>query len=163
MFKIDLLENEKIVNVFRQTEAVLFKPILLIFILIYFPWYFLLKYELASSYVRLLFFWTILIFIHAVRKYLLWLLNVYLQTNQRLVSMQYAGLFSKKVLESPLDKILNVSFQLSGFWQAVFKYGDVEVQVAGLPAPIILKNVAQPSQIKDTLWRAREQASNFKI
>lgn len=158
MFKIDLLPSEKLINIFRQTEATLFKPVLIIFILIYFPWYFLLKYELAASYVRLLFFWTLLVLIYAIRKYLLWLLNVYLLTNKRLIGVNYTGLFTKKVLESPLDRILNVSFEAKGFWQAIFGYGSVVTQVAGLPEPIILKNIAHPEKVKDVLWKAHGQA-----
>ncbi|MEK7161095.1 MAG: hypothetical protein AAB729_00175 [Patescibacteria group bacterium] len=47
MFKFDLLDNEHPVALYRQAEAVLIKPALLIFVFIYFPWFFLLKYEIA--------------------------------------------------------------------------------------------------------------------
>lgn len=157
MFSFNLLENEKLVSVYRQTEATLFKPVLIIFVLIYFPWYFLLKYELAGAYIRLLFFWTLLVLIYAVRKYLLWLLNVYLLTDKRLVIVNYRGLFAKKVVESPLGRILNVSFSSKGFWQTLFQLGSVEVQVAGLHEPMILKNIAHPSELKDTLWKAHNR------
>lgn len=153
MFKFDLLENEKVLALYRQSESVLFKPALWVLALIYFPWFFLLKYELASAYDRLLLFWTILVLLYAVNKYLLWLLNLYIVTDRRLVSVGYKNLLNKKVLESPLEKILNVSFYQKGFWQALFSQGTVEVQIAGLNEPMVLKNLSQPSKIKDFLWR----------
>src|SRR5581483_6457635 len=101
MFKFDLLENEQVTGIYRQTESVLFKPVIIVFILVYFPWYFLLQYDLAQNYLKLLFFWTLLVFCYALNKYLLWLINVHLVTNQRLVSVRYQNLFSKQVLETP--------------------------------------------------------------
>ena len=159
MFKFELLENEKIQNIYRQTESVLFRPVLVVFGLIYFPWFILLKYEIAANHLRLLLFWTLLVLIYALRKFLLWLLNVYLLTNQRLVCVNYYGLFDKKVLESPLDKILNVSFSVSGLWQSLFQFGEVEVRVAGLSDALRLKNIAHPSRVKDLLWKAHSSYS----
>lgn len=157
MFNFQLQENEKLVRVYRQTETVLFKPVLWLFALIYFPWYFLLKYDLAQNFIRLLLFWTLLVMLYEVNKYLLWRLNVYLVTNNRLIQVAYQSLLNKKVLESPLDRILNVSFSSKGFWQSLFKFGAVEVQVAGLPEPIVLKNLKDPGEVKDFLWKAHNQ------
>jgi len=157
VFNFDLLENEKVLNIYRQSESVLFKPVIIVFVLIYFPWFFLLKYDLAGRYPRLLVFWSILVLIYAVNKYVLWLLNVYLVTNKRIVFVGYKNLLNKKVLESPLERILNVSFFQQGFWQSIFSHGNVEVQVAGLGEPIVFKNVSQPSTVKDFLWKVHGQ------
>lgn len=159
MFKFDLLENEKVIALYRQTEAVLFKPVIIILILIYFPWYFLFKYGLAQDHSRLLFFWTLLVLIYGLNKYLLWLLNAHIITNRRLISVAYKNLLDKKVLETPLAQILNVSFSKKGFWQSLFGYGAVEVRAGGLPEPLILNNVGHPSEVKDFIWKIRSQQS----
>jgi len=62
-------------------------------------------------------------------------------------------------LESPLDKILNVSFSVSGLWQSLFQFGEVEVRVAGLSDALRLKNIAHPSRVKDLLWKAHSSYS----
>ncbi len=153
MFKFDLLENEVVNNIYRQNEVILFKPVLVVFVSIYCPWYFLLKYDLVLTYDRLLFFWTTLVFLYALNKYLLWLANVYMVTSKRLVCVHYKNLLSKKVLEAPLDKILNISFSKHGFWRTLFDFGSVQVQAPGLPEPLLLKDVSHPSQVKDLLWK----------
>src|SRR6266404_3543882 len=160
MFKFNLLENERIFGIYRQAESVLFKPVIIIFIAIYFPWYFLLKYELAGQYSRLLFFWTILVLLYAVNKYLLWLLNLYLVTDRRLIAISYKNLINKQVLESPLDRILNIGFVRKGFWQSLFNFGAVVVQASGLPEPMLLKNISKPSEIKDFLWKVHQKFGN---
>jgi membrane protein YdbS with pleckstrin-like domain len=163
MFKFDLLENEKVINIYRQTEAVLFKPVLIIFVLIYFPWYFLIKYELVSNYDRLLLFWTFLVLIYGIHTYMVWLLNAYIVTDKRLINVAHKNLFNKKVVETPLERILNVSFQIKGFWQSLFSFGTVEVQAAGLSDPLTLKNVSQPDKLKDFLWKVHNQHSGNGI
>lgn len=159
MFKFDLQEGENVINVYRQTEAVLFKPVLVIFALIYFPWYFLIKYELVSTYDRLLLFWTFLVLIYGVHKYFVWLLNAYIVTNKRLIKIEHKNVFNKKVLETPLERILNVSYQVKGFWPVLFKFGTVEVQAAGLTDPLSLKKVSQPEKVKDFLWKMHNQSA----
>lgn len=163
MFKFDLQQNEDVINIYRQTEAVLFKPVLMVFALIYFPWYFLIKYELAATYDRLLFFWTILVVFYAVHKYFVWLLNAYIVTNKRLIKIEHKNILNKKVLETPLERILNVSYQIKGFWPVLFKFGTVDVQAAGLTDPLSLKNVTQPEKVKDFLWKMHNQSSGGEL
>ncbi len=152
MFKLDLLANEQPVAVYRQSEAVLIKTVVLVFVLIYAPWFFFLKYEIADTYSRLLLFWTILVFLYAVNKYILWLVNSYVLTNKRLIILNYKNLLNKTVLESPVERILNVSFVSQGLMPALFGYGSVLVQVTGLTDPMVLENVSHPNSIKDFLW-----------
>lgn len=162
-FKFNLLENEEIIARYRQTETVLFKPVLLMFVFIYFPWLFLLKYELAATYDMWLLTWTLLVFLYAITKYILWLLNTYLVTNKRIVCIKYVSLFDKRVNESPLERILNISYSSRGFWAVLFKFGSVEIQVTGLTEPIIFNNVAKPSEIKDFLWKIHNPEKQTKI
>jgi hypothetical protein len=85
------------------------------------------------------------------------LLNVCLVTDKRVMIIKYHSLFNKKVSESPLLNILNVSFTTKGFWQTLFKFGSVDIQTQGLAEPLTFKNVANPSKIKDSLWSAQEK------
>lgn len=157
MFKFNLLENEKIIRIYRQTESMLFKPALVVMVLIYFPWYLLLKYGLVLDYKNLLIIWTLAVLIYALNKYLLWLLNVNIITDKRLVCVIYTNLLNKRVLESPLNQILNVSFSIHGFWQSLVRFGSVEARAAGLSEPLLLKNLAKPSEAKDFIWNVKNQ------
>jgi len=159
MFKFDLQPNEKVLNIYRQTESVLFKPVVIMLVLIYIPWFFLLKYDLVSNYLRLLVFWTTLVFIYGLVKYLIWLLNVYIITDKRIVVVSYQSIFSKTVSEMPLRSLLNAGFEVKGFWQSILSYGNVEIRAQGLPHPLVFKNVRQPAVIKDFLWSLHGQST----
>jgi hypothetical protein len=68
-------------------------------------------------------------------------------------------LFKKTFVETPLDRILNVSYKTTGFWSSILGFGNVEVQVVGLIEPIIFQNVSRPGPLKDYIWKAHERAA----
>lgn len=152
MFKFNLQPNERLLKIHRQAEIVLIKPVLAVFILIYAPWAFLIKYDLHVRFNRILLFWTAVVIIYALYKYVLWLTNVYIITDRRLIAVNYKSLVHKIVLETPIDRIHNISSETKGLIKSMLKIGDVIIQVASLTQPMILKNLKHPEEIKDFLW-----------
>jgi len=153
VFKFNLQPGEKLLKIERQAEIVLAKPVLIVFILIYVPWAFLIKYELHIRFSRALIIWTFLVIFYAIYKYILWLANVYLITDKRLIAVIYKSLVNKIVLETPIDRIHNISAHTHGLAHSLLKIGDVTVQVASLTQPMILKNLKKPEEVKDFLWK----------
>ena len=160
MFKFELVQNEKLIASYRQSEAALIKTGVITPLAIYIPWYFLLKYELAANFVTWLSLWTAFVLIYALNSYLLWLLNCYLVTNKRLVVIRYKSLLTKQVLEAPLERILNVSYSSSGLMASLFNFGDVLVQTAGLTEPLQLARVSEPGKIKDFIWQIHQKINH---
>src|SRR3989344_3089814 len=159
MFKFDLQSNEKLLNVYRQTELVLIRPVLVVFVLIYAPWVYLLKYELYEKFSTLVLFWTLAVLLYALNKYVLWLLNSYILTDKRLIHVKYNTVVHKQVIETPLERILNISYQTRGIMPSVFGFGDIDVQIVGLTEPMIIKNIKNPAKIKDYLWEIHSRHS----
>src|SRR5437016_3843592 len=127
-----LHEGEQLIHSYRQTAWVLGKTILIVGIGIYLPWSRLAKYGEATQFRFLLVVWTLLLLVYGLRKLMIWLLNRYIVTNKRLIRITHQEIFKKIVVETPLERILNVSFKTTGFFSSIFHYGDVEVQVIGL-------------------------------
>jgi hypothetical protein len=152
MAKLAYHHGEHVLHIYRQAKAVLAKPLLLTFLLLYIPWFFLLKYGLAGEYRTLLFIYSLAIVAYALREYIVWRLNKYIITDKRLISIIHLKIFRKLVIETPLERILNVSFKTTGMWSSLMGFGNVEVQVVGLMEPIILRHIRRPSKIKDYLW-----------
>lgn len=144
--------TEEVLFTYRQTELVLVKPLALISLAIIAPWLFLFKYDLTGEFGRVVGFFTVLAILWALRIWVIWHLRRYIVTSQRLIHISHYGLFKKQVAETPLQRILNVSYKTTGLLSSIFHFGDVEVQVVGLLEPILLKNITRPSEIKDFLW-----------
>jgi len=155
--KLILHENEELENTYHESEMVLAKPVVIILLAVYLPWFFALSYDVALQLRGWLFLWTLVLFFYGLRAYIIWSFNKYIITSQRLIRIAHAGLFKRVVMETPLERILNVSYKTTGVFSALFKYGDVEVQVVGLMEPIILKNIHDPQTIKDYLWSLHQE------
>ena len=143
---------EHIRDVYHQSKAVLLKPIGIAVLVLLLSWYFALQYNLVGFAMRLLYAWSAIILIFAIRELVIWHLNAYYVTNKRLVKVSHDGLFKRTVIETPHERILNVSYKTTGVGSALFRFGDVEVQVVGLVEPIILKHIPHPAAIKDYIW-----------
>lgn len=150
--------DERVVRVFLQSKLVLIKPFLIAGLAFGIPWWYLLHYDLTSVRSAIL-VWSVVCLLYFVREYRLWTLQKYVITSKRLIKLQHEALFKKVVVETPLERILNVSFKTTGLFSVIGRYGDVEVQVVGLIDPIVLKNITRPASIKEYLWHAHEQAA----
>ncbi len=155
----ELYPDESIILTYRQTEMVLIKPLLLISLGLYIPWYLGIKFNVIAQYRVLFSLLTLAIALYGVRAYILWQRHQYVITTKRLIRLTHDGIFKKVVIETPLERILNVSYKTTGFWSSIMRYGDVEVQVVGLVEPLILSKVKEPSAVKDYLWRLHEEKS----
>ncbi len=157
MFKAEIQENEKIIKVYRQTKIVLFKYVFLVFLGILVPWRFLSNYGLSEKFSQGLWIWTLLCIFYFFHRYMLWRLNSYILTDKRLINLQFYNTVHKRVIETPLDRILNISFETKGIFPAIFNYGDIYVQIVGLTEPLVFSKISRPAKTKDYLWKIHNE------
>jgi hypothetical protein len=155
--KITLHDMEHIEHTYHQSELVLIRPVIIILVAIYLPWYFALQYGVYVQYRNWLLVWTLIVLAYAIREYMVWSLNRYIITNKRLIRVSHDGVFKKTVVETPWERVLNVSYKTIGLLSSLFVYGNVEVQVVGLMEPIILEKIKHPRKIKDYLWEMHQR------
>ena len=157
MFKLKLREKEKIILASRQTQWVWGKAVLLAFVLIYLPWAFYSEYELQDivSLRRILIFWTLLCLLYALNKYLLWLINAYVITDQRIISIAYPTLFAKTVEEADLGSIATITCKTQGIFEAMFKTGKVIISFSNATKAFELEKVHEPEYLKELILKAK--------
>ncbi len=148
----NLLPEEHIKKIYRQHSLFWFKYLLLIAVVDFGIFYFIINYDVFSRLSKIFAVIVLGTLIFFAKELYIWSKNIYAVTNKRLVVMHHDGLFKKTVIETPLERILNVSYRLTGSMSVLFGFGDVEVQVVGLVEPVILKHIPQPEAIKDYLW-----------
>ncbi len=163
MHKFTLLQEEHLKNTYRQSNVFLFKPLMLSLIIVLVPTYFLWRYQLLNQFKIVVLILGIVVGVWFLREAVIWLRNCYVLTNQRLLLFAHDGLFKRTVIETPLERVLNVSYRTTGLISAIFGYGDVEVQVVGLVDPVILRHIPDPATIKDYLWEMHKRVVNKPI
>lgn len=102
-----------------------------------------------------IFYLYILLFIyHAWVDYYL---DIWIVTNERVISIEHKGLFHRTVSELRLDKIQDVSSEMKGFLPIIFRYGDLSVQTASETDKFNFHEVPHPEAIARQILQLHEQ------
>jgi uncharacterized membrane protein YdbT with pleckstrin-like domain len=88
-----------------------------------------------------------------IRDILIWSNRKFLVTNRRV--MQTSGVFSKKVVDSSLEKVNDIKMSQS-FMGRLFDYGDIEILTASEMGVDLLQQIAHPIKFKTTMLNAKE-------
>lgn len=159
---IGLKDMEHIREVYRQSGFVLIHPLGLSLLLAVVLSYLGYRFGVAGPLKYVLFIAIAMAVLHALKVFIIWRRNTYVVTNQRLLIYSQKGLFDQVVVETPHERILNVSYRTEGIFSSIFGFGDVIVQVVGLMEPMMLKNISIPMEIKDYLWEMHKRLADNK-
>lgn len=85
-----------------------------------------------------MFFW------HAWTDYYL---DVWLVTNERVMSLEQRGLFNRRVAELRLSRVQDVAAHVEGFVGTALDFGEVRVQTAGEEPNFIFHQVSKPNEV----------------
>jgi len=85
----------------------------------------------------------------------LWVLRSYehVLTNRRMI--QQIGIFNKRSVDAPLDKINNVEHWQT-IWGRIFNYGDVEIDTASEHGATRFRDISHPLPFKNAIVGATE-------
>lgn len=89
-----------------------------------------------------------------VRDFLIWYNRQYIVTNRRVI--QTAGVFSKDVVDSSLEKVNDVKMSQS-FWGRLFDYGDIEILTASEVGANVFRSIGDPIKFKTAMLNAKER------
>lgn len=92
-------------------------------------------------------FWYIIVFVYAYEQFLLWFFSVNIITDDRIVDIDFKGLFAKEFAEVQLSKIQDVHSDVIGPLAIIFNFGTVTVQTAAEQTVVEFDNVPRPDQV----------------
>ena len=87
-------------------------------------------------------------------------LDAWVITNYRVISIEQYTLFSRKIAECRLDKVQDVSVEVSGFLPTLLHFGTVVIQTAGESGQFTMKDIPEPDQVKDVLFRDTKEGKH---
>lgn len=92
-------------------------------------------------------FWYLLVFAYGFERLLIWFFTVNIITNDRIIDVDFVGLFNKNFAEAQFTKIQDVRSEVAGAFQLAFNYGDVFVQTAAEMTNIEFDDIPYPDQV----------------
>ena len=85
--------------------------------------------------------------------YLWFLYNnyIYILTNQRVIIIEQNSIFSRRIIESELDKIQNISVEVKGPVKTFLNFGDLKIMTAGIDPIMVILNVENPYKVQQEI------------
>ncbi|MGB0757515.1 MAG: PH domain-containing protein [Patescibacteria group bacterium] len=90
------------------------------------------------------------------RSWLDYYLDVWFVTNERVVSIEQQGLFSRSIAEQKLYRIQDVYAEVRGVVATFFDFGNVTIQTAGASEFFIFKEIPRPHQVARNIAKLAE-------
>lgn len=84
-------------------------------------------------------------------------LDLWIITNERIISIEQRGLFKRITSELRIHRIQDVTSEVHGFLPTIFKYGDVHVQTASSEDRFNLLEVPHPDEIARKIMALQEK------
>lgn len=84
-------------------------------------------------------------------------LDVSILTKERLINIFQVGLFNRKISELNLTRVQDVSAQINGPLQSLLRYGTVIVESAGEAPNFVMRFVAKPHVVANTILVLHDQ------
>lgn len=147
-----LKTGETILSIRRRTPLSLFKPTF-VFLFGIFTFTLLIKW-IYPTFLSSSIYWVLVIaaLVVYIERVLLWKKTRCIVTDLRVVLEEHGHMLRKQVHETPLERILNVSYNIPGPLGTLFKFGDVHIQIVGLTTPLILEQITKPESFQSFLW-----------
>lgn len=89
-------------------------------------------------------------------------LDLWVVTNDRLVTIEQKGLFSRTVGELDLWRVQDVTTEVHGLFPTFFHYGDVHVQTAGAVERFVLEQVPNPDAVQKFILEMADVDRKFQ-
>ncbi len=87
-----------------------------------------------------------------------WYYTLYVLTDQRLRQTSQEGLFDKNVIDLPLSKVQNISYNVPGLSGEMFKFGTLVIQT--YVGDLTLDRIDHPAEVYNKLQDAVDNATN---
>jgi len=87
-------------------------------------------------------------------------LDTWIATNERIINIEQHGLFQRTASELDLTIVQDVTAEISGVLETVFKYGDVEIQTAGEKERFEFRHVPNPEHVKEVIMQLVQESKH---
>ncbi len=84
-------------------------------------------------------------------------LDVWIVTDQKIISVDQQRLFVREIATLQLDKIQDVTIEVHGLLPTLFHFGDIHIQTAGEKREFVMHQIAEPQKVKDSISHVIEE------
>jgi len=81
-------------------------------------------------------------------------LDAWIITNKRIIDIEQKGFFARQVSSFPIERIQDVTYDVSGVIAMWLHFGDVRIQTASITDNLVMRQVPFPEEVKEAIMQA---------
>jgi hypothetical protein len=143
-------EGEKLVFMLRKHPITNFKwgmiALLMLIVPIIINYFSFLNFMPGNFQFIIFSAWYLITMAFILENFMMWLFNVDIITNQRIIDVDFYNLIYKHVSSCNIDKVQDVSYTMAGVVRTIFNYGNVLIETAGEIPQIDFASIPHPDQ-----------------
>lgn len=97
-------------------------------------------------------FW-LFVWLAAFSDFMRYFLDIWIITNKRIIDVEQHDFFQREVTSLFLDRVEDVTMDVTGFFHTLIGFGTITAQSAGATEKITLPGVPNPRHIRDVLMQ----------
>jgi len=157
-------KNENVIAVYRVSPLRYSRDIIIMMILLLLPILITIFTGIKSYTLMMFVIFLAPLLTSLFRTWYLWRNNMFIITNVRVIALTQDGFFDRKLRESYLESICQVTANVKGFLHTTFDFGKVLVQTE---AEMWLEDIEKPYEAKDAIFTAirdyKKQGNETKL
>lgn len=115
-----------------------------------------IPYETGTLMIGALTIYVMFILVVQLVGFISYYLDVYIVTDHRIVDIDQAGLFNRKISELHLHQVQDVNAQVKGIFATLLHFGDVNIQTAGERENFIFNAIPNPYTVAKQIINLHE-------
>ncbi len=162
-------KGERIEMLLRRHSLMMFWNVLLYVALLIVPWifrWFMIRQFpdiWASRFLSPVFYlggsiYILFILLFFFASFIDYWLDVWIITNERIISIEQKGIFARTFTEQKLYRLQDVTSEIHGFLPTVFHYGNVIVQSAAIEQNAVFKQVPHADVVARKIMQLMEES-----
>jgi len=97
--------------------------------------------------------WLLIVWTSAWGAFTRYFLNAWVLTNQRIVDIKQRGFFKREVSSLLLQRVQDVTTDVSGIFSSLLDIGDIKVQSAGADVEFTMHDIPHPERMRDIILK----------
>jgi len=94
----------------------------------------------------------VLAIIYSVIRWYLYSNDIFVLTNQRIIKIDQMGFFSRRVGQTELDNIYNISYEVRGIVESFLNFGDIMISTVGDDiSTMTVKRIENPHFVQEKI------------
>jgi len=101
--------------------------------------------------------WWLFVWMGAFSAFMHYFLDIWIITNKRIIDVEQHDFFQREVTSLFLDRVEDVTMDVTGFFHTLFGFGNLMVQSAGAADRTELPGISNPKHVRDLLMKEIEK------